>query len=182
MPEDIDTLAFPALDPGEVLEGSDDWQGSIPLTPGQAMRVEHLLNVETDTLARDVLIGLQREGMPSKASVAAFMGQFAEWTWDDLSSALAMRVLEDVRNSDWDELLGYSDSDFVETAAQDLGNNTREGLIIFDAKTKDILLELTGVLREDGSQFVGMQDTEVEALKGLPLIFIHNPPEWNGSV
>ena len=107
---DIDMFAFLPLDPGETLEGSDDWHGSTPLTPGQEMRVEHLLAVETDTMARDVLIGLLREGMPSKAYVADFMGQFAEWTWDDLSSALAMRVIEDVRNSDWNELLEHSDS------------------------------------------------------------------------
>ena len=172
-------LAFLPLDPGETIEGADDWYGSTPLTPGQEMHVNHLLSVETDTLAREVLIGLQREGMPSKAYAADFMAQFAEWTWDDLSDAVAMHTLEAVRNSDWDELLEHSDSESVEAVAQDQGDDTIEGLVIIDARTGEILLDRTGVARADGSQFVGLQDYEVEALKGLDLIFVHNHP--NGT-
>ena len=143
------------------------------------MQIAHLLSVETNTLAREVLFGLMREGMPSEAFVSDFVSQFAEWGWDDLKSALALQVLEDVRNSDWDEVFAYADEDYVETVAQDLGDDWIEGLVIIHAATGDILLDRTGVVSVDGSQYVGLQDYEVEALKGLELIFVHNHP--NGS-
>ena len=60
-------------------------------------------------MAREVLIGIKREGMPSKAYLSDFISQFAEWNWDDLSGALALQVLTNVRNSDWDEQLAQAD-------------------------------------------------------------------------
>ena len=62
-------------------------------------------------MAREVLIGLKRDGMPSDAYVSNFMSQYAEWGWDDLSSALALQVLTNVRNSHWDETFAYADAD-----------------------------------------------------------------------
>ncbi len=175
------------VEPGQV--GSDfvpdpvapDWHGSTPLTQGQEIHVDHLLSVETDSLAREVLIGLKREGMPSDAYIADFMSQFAEWGWDDLSSALALQVLANVRDSDWDETFAYADADYVETVTQDLGNNTREGLVIIDAGSGNVVLNKTGVQGLGGQQYVGLQDYEVEALKGLPLIFVHNHPNDTGA-
>ena len=54
-------------------------------------------------------MGLKREGMPSDAYISDFVSQFAEWNWDDLSGALALQVLANVRNSDWDEQLAQAD-------------------------------------------------------------------------
>ncbi len=154
---------------------------STPLTQGQAQQVDHLLSVETDSLAREVLLGLKREGMPSDAYISDFVSQFAEWGWDGLSSALALQVLANVRNSDWDEWLGHANSSPVETTAQDLGNDWIEVLVILDAKTGDTLHDVTGVELADGSQYVGLQETDVEELQelGLELIFVHNHP--NGT-
>ena len=161
--------------------GREDWRDTTPLTQLQAEYVDHLLAVETDSLAREVLLGLKREGLPSEAYVRDFMIQFAEWGWDDLSSALAWQVLATVRNSGWDETFAYADEDYVEAVAQDLGDNRIEGLTIIHAGTGDILLDRTGVVRADGSQYVGLQDYEVVALKGLPLIFVHNHTEEVGA-
>ena len=54
-------------------------------------------------------------------------------------------------------------------------------MVIIHAKTGDTLLDVTGVELADGSQYVGLQDTDVEALRelGLELIFVHNHP--NGT-
>lgn len=87
-----------------------DWHDTTPLTQLQAEQVNHLLAVETDSMAREALLGLKREGMPSDAYISDFMSQYAEWGWDDLSSALALQVLATVRNSDWNEMLGHADS------------------------------------------------------------------------
>ena len=103
------------------------------------------MSVETDTLAREVLIGIQREGIPSDAYVSDFISQYAEWGWDDLSSARALQVLDIVRNSDWDEQLEWADSPQVETVAQDLADNTIEVLTVIDAKTGQTLLSRTGI-------------------------------------
>ena len=65
--------------------------------------------------------------------------------------------------------------------AQDRANDWIEGLTIIHAGTGDILLDVTGVERADGSQYVGLQDYEVEALKGLPLIFVHNHTKEVGA-
>ena len=153
--------------------------GNTPLTPGKAMHVDHLLAVETDSLAREVLITLKREGLPPISEWNDFMTPYALWSWDAESDALALATLTTIAESDWDEWLGHADSQPAETTAQDLGDNTIEGLVIIDARTGDTLLDRTGVVRADGSQFVGLQDTEVEALQGLELIFVHNHP--NGS-
>ena len=164
--------------------GGESWEHAVfavGIDAMQAEYVDHLLSVETDTMSREVLLGLKQEGMPSDAYISDFKSQYAEWGWDDLSSALAMQVLDIVRNSDWDEWLGHADSASVETTAQDLGNDWIEGLVIHDAKTGDTLLDVTGVELADGSQYVGLQDYEVEALRelGLELIFVHNHP--NGT-
>ena len=55
-------------------------------------------------------MGLKREGMPSDAYISDFVSQFAEWGWDDLSSALALQVLANVRNSHWDETFKHADA------------------------------------------------------------------------
>ena len=156
-----------------------DWPGSIPLSQGQSLHADHLLSIEDDTMVREMLIGIRRDGIPPAAFVYDYLSQYAEWGWDDLSSALAVQVLEIVRNSDWDEQLEWADSPQVETVAQDLADNTIEVLTVLDAKTGQTLLNRPGVLGVDGSQYVGLQDYEVEAFKGRDLIFVHNHP--NGS-
>ncbi len=127
-------------------------------------------------MAREVLIGIKREGIPPKAFVYDFMAQYAEWGWDDLSSARALQVLEIVRNSDWDERLQQADSLTVETVAQDQANDWIEGLVIIDAGSGNVVLNKTGVVGAGGQQYVGLQDYDVEALRGLDLIFVHNHP------
>ena len=161
------------------LSDSPDWPGSTPLSHGRSLHVDHLLSVETDTLAREVLISIKRDGIPPKAFLYDFMAQYAEWGWDELSSARAVQVLEIVRNSDWDEVFAYADSATVETVAQDLADNTIEGLTVIDAGSGNVVLNKTGVVGAGGQQYVGLQDYEVEAFKGLDLIFVHNHP--NGS-
>ena len=126
-------------------------------------------------------MGLKREGMPSDAYISDFVSQFAEWGWDDLSSALALQVLANVRNSDWDETFANADTDYVETVAQDQANDWIEGLVILDAGSGNVVLSKTGVQGPDGQQYVGLQDYEVEALQGLPLIFVHNHTEEIGA-
>ena len=158
-----------------------DWPGSTPLSQGQSLHVDHLLSTETDTLAREVLIGIRREGIPPEALLYDFMSQYAEWGWDDLSSAWAVQVLNMIRQSDWDEVFAHADSTPVETIAQDLGNNTREGLVIIDAGSGNVVLNKTGVRGPGGQQYVGLQDYEVEALRGLDLIFVHNHTNDTGA-
>ena len=143
----------------------EDWHDTTPLTHLQAEYVDHLLAVETDSLAREVLLGLKREGMPSEAYVRDFMFQFAEWGWDDLSSALAWQVLANVRNSHWDATFAYADADYVEAVAQDQANDWIEGLVIIDAGSGKVVLRKTGVWGPGGQQYVGLQDYEVEGLK-----------------
>ena len=158
-----------------------DWPGSTPLSQGQSLHVDHLLSTETDTLAREVLIGIRREGIPPEALLYDFMSQYAEWGWDDLSSAWAVQVLNMIRQSDWDEVFAHADSTPVETIAQDLGSNTREGLVIIDAGSGNVVLNKTGVRGPGGQQYVGLQDYEVEALRGLDLIFVHNHTNDTGA-
>ena len=157
------------------------WHDNIPLTPGQEQHVNHLLHVETDILAREVLITVKREGMPPRSQWSQFMTQYALWSWYAESDALAWATLAKIEYSDWDEMLGFADEEVVETAAQDLGNNTREGLVIIDADSGETLLERIGVVGEDGGQHVGLQDAEVEALRGRRLIFVHNHPNGPGA-
>ena len=103
------------------------------------------MSVETDTLAREALIGIRREGIRSDAYVSDFISQYAEWGWDDLSSARALQALYAVRNSDLDAWLEQADSAAVERVAQDLADNTVEGLTVIDAKTGRVLLNRTGI-------------------------------------
>ena len=155
--------------------------GHTPLTAGQAQHVDHLLTVETNSLAREVLITLKRDGLPPKSQWNEFMGQYALWSWDPISDAQALATLATIAESDWDEVFAYADEDYVETVAQDLGDDWIEGLVIIHAVTGDILLDITGVVTEDGSQYVGVQDTEVADLQGLPLIFVHNHRDTDAS-
>ena len=153
--------------------------GNTPLSQGQAMHVDHLLSVETDSLAREVLITLKREGLPPNDQWREFLEQYALSGWYASSDAIAWNTLSTIANSDWDETLALADTEYVEDAAQDLGNDLIEGLVIIDAKTGEPLLNRTGVVTAEGSQFVGMQDTEAAELKDRELIFVHNHP--NGS-
>ena len=157
------------------------WQESTPLTLGQAQHVEHLLNVETNVLAREVLFTLQRDGMPPRSQWNDFMAPYALMGWDATSDAIAWGTLAAIAESDWDETSALSDWEPVETTAQDLGDDWIEGLVIIHAKTGDTLLDVRGVVTADGSQYVGVQDTEMEALKGLPLIFVHNHRDTDAS-
>ena len=177
---DFADLGFIDSEPLPVSE-APDWPGSTPLSQGQSLHVDHLLSTETDTLAREVLIGIRREGIPPEALLYDFMSQYAEWGWDDLSSAWAVQVLNMIRQSDWDEVFAHADSTPVETIAQDLGNNTREGLVIMDAGSGNVVLNKTGVRGPGGQQYVGLQDYEVEALRGLDLIFVHNHTNDTGA-
>lgn len=140
------------------------WQDARPLTDLQAAYVDHLLTVETDRLAREVLITLKRNGIPPRSEWNDFMAQYALSGWDAESDAAAWATLATIANSDWDETFAYADVDHVEAVAQDLGDNAIEGLIVIDAKTGDTLFDRTGVVRDDGSQYVGMQDTKADAL------------------
>ena len=177
---DFADLGFIDSEPLPVSE-APDWPGSTPLSQGQSLHVDHLLSTETDTLAREVLIGIRREGIPPEALLYDFMSQYAEWGWDDLSSAWAVQVLNMIRQSDWDKVFAHADSTPVETIAQDLGNNTREGLVIIDAGSGNVVLNKTGVRGPGGQQYVGLQDYEVEALRGLDLIFVHNHTNDTGA-
>ena len=159
----------------------DSWQDYTPLTQLQEEEVNHLLSVETDSLAREVLITLKRDGVPPKSEWPDFMAQYALWSWDSESDARAWATLAKIAESDWDEWLGHADRPLVEGVAQNLGDNTREGVVIIDAKTWDTLLDVTGVVGADGSQYVGLQDTDVEALKGLELVFVHNHTKEVGA-
>ena len=160
------------------------WRENTPLTPGQQMHVDNLLSIETDSLAREVLITLKREGLPPNDRWRDFLEQYALTGWYAASDAIAWATLAKIANSEWDKTFAYADEDHVETVAQDLGDNAIEGVVVIDAKTGDTLLHLPGVVRADGSQYVGMQDTEAdallaEALSGRDLVFVHNHP--NGS-
>ena len=162
------------------------WQDYTPLTPGQQMHVDNLLSIETDNLAREVLITLKREGLPPNDQWREFLEQYALTGWYAASDAIAWATLAKIANSEWDKTFAYADEDYVETTAQDLGDNAIEGLIVIDAETGDTLFDRTGVVRADGSQYVGMQDTEAdallaEALSGRDLIFVHNHPNGNDA-
>ena len=159
---------------------------STPLTQGQAEQVDYLLTEETDSLAREVLITLKRDGIPPRREWNDFMAQYALFSWDTESDAQAWATLALIAESDWDETTAFADEDHVEAVAQDLGDNAIEGLVVIDAETRDTLFDRTGVVRADGSQYVGMQDTEAdalraEALSGRKLIFVHNHTEEVGA-
>ena len=130
-------------------------------------------------MAREVLITIKRDGMPPRSEWNDFMAQYALWSWDGTSDAQAWATLAIIAQSDWDETFAHADADYVETVAQDLANDWIEGLVILDAGSGNVVLSKTGVQGPDGQQYVGLQDTEVEALKGLDLIFVHNHPNGN---
>ena len=157
---------------------TDDF-GNTPLTPGKAMHVDHLLAVETDSLAREVLITLKRDGLPPRSRWNEFMAPYALWSWDAESDARAWATLAAIAQSDWDEWLGHADTPGVEGVAQDKGDDLIEGLVIIDAGSGNLVLSKTGVRGPGGQQYLGLLDAEVEALQGLELIFVHNHP--NGS-
>ena len=163
------------------LSDSPDWPGGVPLSQGQNLHADHFLSIEDDTMVREMLIGIKRDGIPPKAFVNDYLSQYAEWGWDDLSSARTLQVLEIIRNSDWDEWLERADSGSVETVAQDQANDWIEGLVIIDAGSRKVVLNKTGVLGPGGQQYVGLQDYEVEALRGLELIFVHNHTNDTGA-
>ena len=143
--------------------------------------MDHLLNVETDPLAREVLFTIKREGLPPRSQWNDFMAQYALWSWDATSDAQAWATLAIIAQSDWDETFAQADSAPVETIAQDLADDWIEGVVIIDAGSGNIVLSKTGVVGPDGQQYVGLQDYEVEALKGLPLIFVHNHTQDIGA-
>jgi len=177
-------LASDAIDEEPAAEAV--WQDYTPLTPGQQMHVDNLLSIETDNLAREVLITLKREGLPPNDQWREFLEQYALTGWYAASDAIAWATLAKIANSDWDETLAYADEDHVETVAQDLGDNAIEGVVVIDAETGDTVFDRTGVVRADGSQYVGMQDTErdallAEALSGRDLVFVHNHPNGNDA-
>ena len=156
-----------------------DWPASRPLTDGQKHHVDHLLSIEDDALARDMLIGIRRDGMPSPKYLNDYLAQFAEWGWDEISDERTLELLNTIRQSNWDAWLKQVDSAPVETAAQDLANNTIESLQVIDAATGQVLLSRVGVLGAGGGQSVGLQAEEVQTFQGRELIFVHNHP--NGT-
>ena len=117
---DIDMFDFLPITNGEAPAATDIWQDNTPLTPGQAQHVDHLLSIETNSLAREALIKMKREGIPSETRVSEFMSEFAELGWDDLSDARALQVIGIVINSDWDELLAHADLQPVEAEKRQL--------------------------------------------------------------
>ena len=68
------------------------------------------LSVETDTLAREVLITLKRDGLPPRSQWNEFMAPYALFSWAAASDALAWATLAIIAQSDWDEWLGHADS------------------------------------------------------------------------
>ena len=132
----MDTEPLPA-------SAAPEWPGSRPLTVGQEMHVDHLLSTETNILVREVLIGIKREGMPSEGYVIDFISQFAEWTWDDLSGARALQMLENVRNSDRDAQLAQLESPQGGSVAQDMaGQDMRPD----DSEQRFIEVYISGTL------------------------------------
>ncbi len=66
------------------------------------MHVDHLLSVETDSLAREVLITLKRDGLPPKNQWRDFMEQYALSGWDAASDAVAWATLATI--AQWEDL------------------------------------------------------------------------------
>ena len=172
---DISEAGLPDFEPEE----ATSLTGYTAVSEGQRQHIDYLLSTVDDDLAWVALVVVKEYGLPSKEQYAEYMSQFAGSGLDDESDRLALELLDQVRHSDWDDMLAHADSAPVETTAQDLADNTIEGLTVIDAKTGRTLLNRAGVLGAGGQQYVGLQDYEVEAFKGLDLIFIHNHP--NGS-
>ena len=156
-----------------------DWPASRPLTEGQKYHVDHLLSIKDDTLARSMLIGIRRDGMPSPKYLNDYLARFAEWGWDEISDERTLELLDTIRQSNWDAWLERADSAPVENAAQDLANDMIESVQVIDAATGQVLLSRVGVLGAGGGQSVGLQAEEVQTFQGRELIFVHNHP--NGA-
>ena len=156
-----------------------DWPGGRPLTQGQKLHVDHLLSLEDDTLVRDMLIGIRRDGMPSKKYLNDYLAQFAQWGWDEISDERTMERLDIIRQSDWDKLLDQADAPPIEAAAQDLANDRIESVQVIDASTGQVLLNRMGVRGAAGEQYVGLQQEDIQKFQGRDLIFVHNHP--NGT-
>ena len=109
------------------------------------------------------------------------MAPYALFSWAAASDALAWATLAIIAQSDWDDLFAYADADYVGAVAQDKANDWIEGLVILDAGSGNVVLSKTGVQGLGGQQYAGLQDYEVEALKGLPLIFVHNHTKEIGA-
>ena len=86
------------------------WRENTPLTPGQQMHVDNLLSIETDNLAREVLITLKREGLPPNDRWREFLEQYALTGWYAASDAIAWATLAKIANSEWDKTVAYADS------------------------------------------------------------------------
>ena len=87
------------------------WHENTPLTPGQQMHVDNLLSIETDNLAREVLITLKREGLPPNGQWREFLAQYALTGWDAASDAIAWVTLAKIAESDWDQLVAHAGQD-----------------------------------------------------------------------
>lgn len=174
--ERLDSQSLPDL---QSFYAEPDWPAGRPLTEGQKYHVDHLLSIEDDTLARSMLIGIRRDGMPSPKYLNDYLARFAEWGWDEISDERTLELLNTIRQSNWDAWLERADSAPVETAAQDLANNTIESLQVIDAATGQVLLSRVGVLGANGGQSVGLQAEEIQTFQGRELIFVHNHP--NGA-
>ena len=172
----LDSQSLPDL---QSFHAEPDWPVSRPLTEGQKHHVNYLLSIEDDTLARGMLIGIRRDGMPSPKYLNDYLARFAEWDWDETSDERTLELLDTIRQSNWDARLEQADSAPVENAAQDLANDMIESLQIIDAVTGQVLLNRVGVLGADGGQSVGLQAEEIQTFQGRELIFVHNHP--NGT-
>ncbi len=174
--EQLDAQSLPDL---QSFYAEPDWPASRPLTEGQKYHVDHLLSIEDDTLARSMLIGIRRDGMPSPKYLNDYLARFAEWGWDEISDERTLELLDTIRQSNWDAWLERADSAPVENAAQDLANDMIESVQVIDAATGQVLLSRVGVLGAGGGQSVGLQAEEVQTFQGRELIFVHNHP--NGA-
>ncbi len=174
--EQLDAQSLPDL---QSFYAEPDWPVSRPLTEGQKYHVDHLLSIEDDTLARSMLIGIRRDGMPSPKYLNDYLARFAEWGWDEISDERTLELLDTIRQSNWDAWLERADSAPVENAAQDLANDMIESVQVIDAATGQVLLSRVGVLGAGGGQSVGLQAEEVQTFQGRELIFVHNHP--NGA-
>ena len=113
--------------------------GYTAVSEGQRQHIDYLLSTVNDDLAWVALVVIKEYGLPSKEQYAEYMAQFAESGLADESDRLALELLDEVRHSDWDDLLAQADSESVETVAQDLADNTRE--------VPSIGIEVSGILR-----------------------------------
>jgi len=100
-----------------------------PLSEGQKLHVDHLLSIEDDTMVRNMLIGIRRDGIPPQKYLNDYLSRFAEWGWDETSDERTLELLDTVRQSDWDKWLGQADAQPIESVAQDLANDAKLSLL-----------------------------------------------------